>query len=603
MILNALAAYKPKNSLPLGYAMKPVGFVLRILSDPLGCELIPRYVPQLDKEGKPTKSQYAPGMAVPYASRSNNPPPFLGCDYAPFVLGKSKDGVADKEREAAATKAKRLAFNELIGQWVRESQDSDGLTYLKWYEQGSPGLSDVLENTERIEAYARKRLDSDLIVLQVGDGELFVNKQSIQDFWGDQSLSPENGHRGRCLVCGQQKVVLETLPQALAGTRIPDTNTSQVALLSGNFASAQRGATGKGLRSAPICVACGTRAVQAFNELAASKDHRWAAADDRTATIWWTTDEEADGIFALLDNPEPERIKNLYISVLDPTIRRTDESNLDQFYALTFSGNVARLVIRSWIEMPLKDVERHLAQWFSDIATGDDRYPTLGGLARTAGTFVKKQGAWSQESPVGAFDALLRTALMGMPPPRDLLPRVLERACAEIHYQRLDDSKKLIGRRERDRLGLIRLLLNRNQLKEDPLTHNLDEGRAAPAYLSGRLFAIRERLQYLASGEVNSSIVDRFFGRASENPASVEHSLASLGEQHLRALERKNQKGAAIAIRKRIQKIYEDLPPEGVPGRLSPAQSAEWIAGYYQQKQYDIASAAAKKSEQDKIEE
>ena len=41
------------------------------------------------------------------------------------------------------------------------------------------------------------------------------------------------------------------------------------------------------------------------------------------------------------------------------------------------------------------------------------------------------------------------------------------------------------------------------------------------AYLLGRLFAVLERIQYQALGELNAGIADRYYGSASAVPFSV----------------------------------------------------------------------------------
>ena len=43
------------------------------------------------------------------------------------------------------------------------------------------------------------------------------------------------------------------------------------------------------------------------------------------------------------------------------------------------------------------------------------------------------------------------------------------------------------------------------------MNKELDEQNESKAYLCGRLFALSSKLQFMAQGEVNSSIKDRFF--------------------------------------------------------------------------------------------
>jgi len=593
MILQALAEYSPVDALPpMGYARKRVGFILTILQDPLGCQLTSTY--STDSAGHRISWE----DAVPDKSRSNNPPPLLACDTAAFVLGLPKEAKKpeDQPREDTTALSKRNSFLELLSSWASTSGDSDAQAAVRWYAAGCPGLAQAVGSLT--DSWSVTRLQLDRIAIRNGNnGPLLHQKPSAQEFWQDHEFPSQGGRVERCLVCGQMRPVVDSLPQALVGANIPDTATAQVALVSGNFPAAQRGATGGGLRSAPICASCGVKAVQAFNSLAANPEQRWSQPGDKRATIWWTKNRTCDDVFALLEHPETG-VARVFESIQTGTTRRS-AVDVDRFYALIFSGNVARLVVRSWIDVPISQAVANVERWFADTATCSPQYvhPTVSQLAKCAGSMVKSQGKWQEDPPEGAFEDLIRVALQGATPSRGLLLAAVARAKAEVHHNHTNDNmeKSITRRRAAARLGLIRLILNRTNLKGNPLTQYLDTTRLTPPYLSGRLFAVRERLQYQASGDVNASIVDRYFARASENPASVDRVLTDLEKQHLKALRRKSKSpGAAIVIDKQISELHAQMGD--APGRLTDAQSAEWVAGYYQQRQYDFAQAEARKT-------
>lgn len=136
------------------------------------------------------------------------------------------------------------------------------------------------------------------------------------------------------------------------------------------------------------------------------------------------------------------------------------------------------------------------------------------------------------------------------------------------------------------------------------MSAHLDEESTDPAYVFGRLFAVREALQYqsavASSSEqkksgLSATIVDRYCERASAHPASVEHSLDTLSQQHLRTLTRKGKHGTVILFSKKIQQIY--ALAENAPGRLSVEQQARWIAGYWHQRHHDFEQASQLKQE------
>lgn len=66
----------------------------------------------------------------------------------------------------------------------------------------------------------------------------------------------------------------------------------------------------------------------------------------------------------------------------------------------------------------------------------------------------------------------------------------------------------------------------------------LDPANRDQAYLCGRLLAVLEATQRAALGDVNATIVDRYFGTASSAPASVFGRLLRGAQPHLGKLRR-----------------------------------------------------------------
>ncbi|MFT3874265.1 MAG: type I-C CRISPR-associated protein Cas8c/Csd1 [Nocardioides sp.] len=602
MIITALTKHQPSQGVvPPGYARKALGFELTILTGGSGCRLGALY--REDPKGKLA----APMRVIPNMNRSNNPPPIIGCDTAAFVLARPKPAEDDaaRARELGVAQRKQHAFAELLQEYADESGDRVVDDYIAWVRLGMPGLEAAVAG---LDAFALKRLDIDPIALQFdAEDRAFFEKASVKQFWGARVAEAKSGGaEGLCLSCGRLGPVVDTLPQSLAGARIPATSTSQVALMSVNFASAARGATGSGLKSAPLCPSCAGAAVTAFNDLAADPEHRFDLGD-ASAAVWWATEDLLKGQITSLDDSKlnPERVQALYNSVVSGV---RDERSLGRFYFLSFSGNVARLVVRRWIDLELAEVQEHVANWFTDIENPDrDRpYLPISTLAKSLGP--APAGDRKERAPEGSFEALLLTALTGIRPPRGLLQLAVSRALAEVRM--LADDDNLVRWRARQRamarLAVIRLVLNRTD-KELSMSAHLDESRREKAYLSGRLFYVRESLQRRSARredapgrEVNASIVDRYFARAVLNPQSVEAALTVLSMQHEHALRRQGEKGArdAAVLWRRIAKLHALI--EDAPGRLSSREQAAWIAGYFQQRESDI-QAAIERSKRNKL--
>lgn len=587
-MLTALTRFSPSadsdDAIPFGYARKPVGFTLVLRPDGSGCQLIAHY----DDKGK------APDGAIPNLARTVKAVAFLGCDNAAYVLGKGKPG-----EPAGKTDEKHGLFVDQIRLLVADSRtDASATAYLAWVDQGMPGLSQALDGLPGV---AVRRIDMDPIAIRAeGQSTPIHESVAAQRFWADRARADKaGGEVALCLVCGQIKATVSTLPQSLVGHRVPGATQANVALASVNFAAASRGATGTGLKSAPICADCASGAVQNLNFLAASDKHSWRSPGGESAMVWWATDSEADLAVLSVLRAEPEVVAKLLAA---PQSARGPAWDLDpnaRFYALTFSGNVARFVVRRWMELPLQQVHLDVLRWFADVETPNPERPyhSVFRYAASLGVLRREQGSWKESSPVGAAEALLMAALAGERTPNHLLQLALTRASAEVRLTRADDplTASIARRRMEARLGVIRLILNRRTNKEDDMSAHLDETREDPAYVSGRLFAVREALQRQALPGVNASIADKFYERASSHPASVEHTLDVLSRQHLRALGRDERATSArMAIEARIAQL--GALRGDAPGRLDAEGQAAWICGYHQQVWHEIESARARKA-------
>lgn len=106
--------------------------------------------------------------------------------------------------------------------------------------------------------------------------------------------------------------------------------------------------------------------------------------------------------------------------------------------------------------------------------------------------------------------------------------------------------------------------------------------QGSEAYQCGRLFAELENAQRAALPNVNATIVDRYFRRASTAPRIVFGPLLQLAQAHLDTLER-DRPGAYHAIQQRLEEILVLVGPE-FPNVLTPRRQGEFVLGYYHQR-------------------
>lgn len=117
-----------------------------------------------------------------------------------------------------------------------------------------------------------------------------------------------------------------------------------------------------------------------------------------------------------------------------------------------------------------------------------------------------------------------------------------------------------------------------------------------PAYHCGRLLAVLESIQRGALGDINATIVDRFYGTASTAPASVFGRLVRGAQPHLSKL-RRDRPGAGHALQERLEEVLAALP--AFPHTLDLKQQGIFALGYYHQRAHDRAEARARKAQKE----
>ena len=125
------------------------------------------------------------------------------------------------------------------------------------------------------------------------------------------------------------------------------------------------------------------------------------------------------------------------------------------------------------------------------------------------------------------------------------------------------------------------------------MTECLNPESSDPAYLCGRLFAVFDRLQYLAQGGVNAGVVERYYASASTTPALVMGRLFRNAQFHLA----KAGGGVAFNVSKDFEAIASALGNE-FPVTLDLEAQGRFALGYYHQKaDYRRRSAERKEKE------
>ena len=240
---------------------------------------------------------------------------------------------------------------------------------------------------------------------------------------------------------------------------------------------------------------------------------------------------------------------------------------------------MARLSVRMWLASTTGAMVQKLTSHFAALAIepahGDAASLSIRKLvAETA----SPKGGFADDDRVAPNLAadVLHAILAGRPYPSALLTGVLRRV--QIEGLADKESRKDYRDAQHRRCAIIRACLIRNHTLEVPVA--LDTDRTDPPYLLGRLFAVLERIQENALGDINRTIKDTYYGSASTTPAAIFPRLIALSRHHLNKIE---QRGQRVKREQELGSVIEGLA--AFPPTLAPVGQGLFAIGYFHQRQ------------------
>lgn len=551
MLLQKLVEYSERleEIAPPGYSKKPVRYLIEL--DSAGNLRNPHPIDLSDKDNKRGLS-----FAVPHTVRSSGVKPLLLADNAEYTLGLVREG-STPER---ATQCHN-AYVAIVAECVQRTGDQVVAAVLNFLRNNTTRGINIPDNFDPKET----------ILFRV-DTELPTNRETVQRFWNE--CNAPDGDTMQCLICGQQRITLQTLKGKING--IPGGQAGGLA-----FISANKDAFGSyGLQqsqTAPVCEDCADRFTKALNHLLGNRSTRMIF-NDLAFTFWTRESIDSFDLFTAMDNPTVDSVNRLLASAY--TGKWQPGVDDVAFYAVSLSASGARAVVRDWIHTTVGNVKQALARWFQrqHIVDGWGAEANPLGIYRLGAATVREM----KDLPIQTPHALLHSALYGTPLPTNLLQQALRRNAVEhtVTYPRA---------------ALIKLVLASQSIIQEDAMVQLQTERPEAAYHCGRLLAVLEQIQQTALGRsINTTIVDRFYGTASTAPATVFGTLLGQAQPHLSKLRRSGRENTAYALQNRLEEVLIQLP--NFPRTLTLQEQALFALGYYHQRAHDHAQATAKKN-------
>jgi CRISPR-associated protein Csd1 len=573
MLLSRLVEYAAAGTaVPAYYKPQKVRWVLELNAD--GSPRSGVLTPLADPDDPSRKNGVE--HVIPSITKTSGIAPRIAVDTPEYLFGWVPEG-GKPERVRSA----HAAFRKQTSEWVDADPDGPAVALHRFLSDGHAQELTAPGGWSR----------GDLVAVRVhNDRAVFLHATgSARGFWITVgSARKGSGVSGLCLVCGTTGELLKTIPQQLPARLVPG------ATQSASLVSVNKAAHGFGLQEqlmhTPICVACGLAAMTSLEGLL-SEQWQNALTGQDTRLAWWVTGD-TDFTLDPLDDPQPRPEQVAHVIGTAARGKRAGVLNtgeLATFCAVAIGGNVSRVVVRDWIELPLEGIQANLKAWFADHQMIDFwdqeiRYTGLGQLARVSGRWLAdrkayaKAGSSGEDRPQGIYQALLRSALLGRPLPPKLLAHVIRRIRAD-------------GCLDTERAALIRLALVRRPGIRNPEAYmpTLSRDHHEPAYVAGRVFAALEDIQLSAAragGDQapNVTFGDRYFARAVTSPAVALVAGRRDARAWLKRLRRDRPKWAGNA-EQRLDELFSQLAEAGgMPHGAVLADQAAFILGYHQQR-------------------
>lgn len=537
MILRSLAGLADRENLVSdpAYEVKPVHY--RIEVSKRGAFVALHDLRDHTGKGKPLGRRMQVPRPLPGDRRTGTiPDPGLLVDNATFALGIDPAEPASK-RKAPNELSRRLeAFRARVEEAAgKEPALQSVLKFLDDQSQRERALG---------AACALPKFEPNHLFCFADQetGEEVHSRPSVRSYWGARRSSQESlsaAAEQQCLVTGAFAAPADKHPQF----KLSGGQSSGVSLVSfNNDAFESHGWTRN--ENAPVSRAAAEAYTQALSRLLDEHYPDPNASDGRslpkqnirlsgdTTALFWADDQSAAPglICSLLESADPQDVAALYKGVWQGKKIVRDPSG--RFHHLVLTGAQARAVIRAYHQSALSDTVSAVKQWIEDASIESFDRATHGCETRLFPLWMLLRSLAplgdTGRLPPGLASQIFGAILRGGEFPISILASAVRRCRAE---QAADG-----GPVSAPRAALMKATLNRlrERYSFQEVLPAMNETNKNKGYLLGRMFALIERMQTLALGDVNASVVDRYFGSACATPQAVFPRLMKTEVHHYR---------------------------------------------------------------------
>lgn len=460
-------------------------------------------------------------------------------------------------------------------------------------------------------------LGNDMLTFSVGTGDPLFLDEKIRDYWRsvharEIESTEASSEIGTCLITGKTVTPLARTHTPMV-TGLPKTHKNDTITQRGFVGFESDSFRSYGFEksyNAPTSISASRGYLLALQYLSKSQNH-WLSTGPAWLCFWAVESKDATNIFArLLKQPDPMTVRKFFASPWVGLEKQPPAS--DKLIAVTLTAAGPRIVVKSWVQMPLTTAAENFKAWFTDLQidtgrietspepnTDENTFPPLA-IKRLAGCTapLTKKGNFlipdEEKQRPEVIAQLYRAALEGTAPSITLLNPILQ----QLHSRLVrDDNYDTLY--DESRFALLKLILNRQTNRTMEIKPSLTADTDDAAYNCGRLLAILAASQAKAHEFKleGAGIADRYFGTASVSPASVFPLLIRLNRHHLGKISKSERyRGHEKFLTEQIESVLSLFKPSApgkppvFPRTLDLQAQGRFALGFYQQKAADEAA-------------
>jgi CRISPR-associated protein Csd1 len=305
-------------------------------------------------------------------------------------------------------------------------------------------------------------------------------------------------------------------------------------------------------------------------------------------------EEQDNAIVAKITNEEEReekqaelrRVRNMFNYIKDGKSLQKPEA---KYYMMLVSVNVNRIRAQQYECGTYDDLYENIKAWYDDLklqrANNKLRYCRFPKLYAVLKCMLGTQAVNLKPNEVsdkiattlGDLPNQIMYAILHNTKLPDLcMQRALQYVRSEIYNKEWEQVDAVAYQ-------ILKAGYNRNVRqagKGEEIMESLNTASKMVAYNIGRLIAVYNEIQRAAYGDVNASVLEKYYASVSKTPAMVLGRLAQLSNHHMSAIK---SDGLRRYYEKQLDSIWVKLPQE-IPKMFTVKEQTEFALGYYQQR-------------------